>query len=247
MTPRLEAPRPLGRLRREGRPRGRLAGPRAGTRRGPPRRERLRQVHAPASVLAGVLRAAGGRCPPRRAGPRVRAAARGRARDRVSPAGFRAAFPDAARATSSSSAGRRTVGTFGAPGPGRPGRGRGRARRDGRDGPRGRGPPRDVGRRAPARPPRARPRGRARPSSSSTSRPRTSTRATASSSSTRCGAAPRAGGTVLFSTHELDVAVRRAPTTRFSSRRGRVLAEGPVAATLTEPLLSELFAVVGVA
>jgi len=43
------------------------------------------------------------------------------------------------------------------------------------------------------------------------------------------------GGTVLFSTHELDVAVQGAG--------GRVLAEGPLGATLTEALLSELFAV----
>ena len=50
------------------------------------------------------------------------------------------------------------------------------------------------------------------------------------------------GGTVLFSTHELDVAVQGADAAVLLAG-GRVLAEGPLGATLTEALLSELFAV----
>jgi iron complex transport system ATP-binding protein len=51
-----------------------------------------------------------------------------------------------------------------------------------------------------------------------------------------------AGGTVLFSTHELDVASQGADDAVLLAG-GRVLAEGPLAATLTQALLSELFAV----
>ena len=50
------------------------------------------------------------------------------------------------------------------------------------------------------------------------------------------------GGTVLFSTHELDVASQGADDAVLLAG-GRVLAGGPVAATLTDGLLSELFAV----
>ena len=50
------------------------------------------------------------------------------------------------------------------------------------------------------------------------------------------------GGTVLFSTHELDVASQGADDAVLLAG-GRVLAGGPVSATLTQPLLSELFAV----
>jgi iron complex transport system ATP-binding protein len=51
-----------------------------------------------------------------------------------------------------------------------------------------------------------------------------------------------AGGAVLFSTHELDVASQGADDAVLLAG-GRVLAEGPVGATLTDGLLSELFAV----
>jgi iron complex transport system ATP-binding protein len=51
-----------------------------------------------------------------------------------------------------------------------------------------------------------------------------------------------AGGTVLFSTHELDVASQGADDAVLLAG-GRVLAGGPVAETLTDGLLSELFAV----
>jgi iron complex transport system ATP-binding protein len=51
-----------------------------------------------------------------------------------------------------------------------------------------------------------------------------------------------AGGTVLFSTHELDVASQGADDAVLLAG-GRVLAEGEVGATLTDRLLSELFAV----
>lgn len=51
-----------------------------------------------------------------------------------------------------------------------------------------------------------------------------------------------AGATVLFSTHELDVASQGADDAVLLAG-GRVLAEGTVAATLTDRLLSELFAV----
>jgi iron complex transport system ATP-binding protein len=51
-----------------------------------------------------------------------------------------------------------------------------------------------------------------------------------------------AGGTVLFSTHELDVASQGADDAVLLAG-GRVLAEGPLADTLTRTLLSELFAV----
>jgi iron complex transport system ATP-binding protein len=50
------------------------------------------------------------------------------------------------------------------------------------------------------------------------------------------------GGAVLFSTHELDVAAQGADDAVLLAG-GRVLAEGPVAGTLTDRLLSELFAV----
>ena len=52
----------------------------------------------------------------------------------------------------------------------------------------------------------------------------------------------QAGGTVLFSTHELDVAAQGADDTVLLAA-GRVLASGPLSETLTEPLLSRLFAV----
>lgn len=51
-----------------------------------------------------------------------------------------------------------------------------------------------------------------------------------------------AGGTVLFSTHELDVASHGADDAVLLAG-GRVLAVGPVSVTLTDRLLSELFAV----
>ena len=51
-----------------------------------------------------------------------------------------------------------------------------------------------------------------------------------------------AGGSVLFSTHEIDVASEGADDAVLLAG-GRVLAEGPVGATLTDRLLSELFAV----
>ena len=51
-----------------------------------------------------------------------------------------------------------------------------------------------------------------------------------------------AGGAVVFSTHELDVASAGADDALLLSG-GRVLAAGPVAETLTEPLLSALFGV----
>ncbi len=51
-----------------------------------------------------------------------------------------------------------------------------------------------------------------------------------------------AGGTVLFSTHELDVASQGADDAVLLAG-GRVLAGGPLATTLTDRLLSELFAV----
>jgi iron complex transport system ATP-binding protein len=51
-----------------------------------------------------------------------------------------------------------------------------------------------------------------------------------------------AGGTVLFSTHELDVASQGADDAVLLAG-GRLLAEGPLDATLTGTLLSELFAV----
>ena len=51
-----------------------------------------------------------------------------------------------------------------------------------------------------------------------------------------------AGGTVVFSTHELDVASQGADDALLLSD-GRVLAAGTIADTLTEPLLSELFGV----
>jgi iron complex transport system ATP-binding protein len=51
-----------------------------------------------------------------------------------------------------------------------------------------------------------------------------------------------AGGTVLFSTHELDVAAQGADDAVLLAGR-RVLAAGPLEATLTGTLLSELFAV----
>jgi iron complex transport system ATP-binding protein len=51
-----------------------------------------------------------------------------------------------------------------------------------------------------------------------------------------------AGGTVLFSTHELDVASQGADDAVLLSG-GRILAEGPLGTSLTEDLLSELFAV----
>ena len=50
------------------------------------------------------------------------------------------------------------------------------------------------------------------------------------------------GGTVVFSTHELDVASMGADDALLLSA-GRVLAAGPIAETLTGPLLSALFAV----
>jgi iron complex transport system ATP-binding protein len=50
------------------------------------------------------------------------------------------------------------------------------------------------------------------------------------------------GGTILFSTHELDVAVQGADDAVLLAG-GHVLAEGPLGTTLTEALLSELFAV----
>jgi iron complex transport system ATP-binding protein len=50
------------------------------------------------------------------------------------------------------------------------------------------------------------------------------------------------GGTVLFSTHEIDVASQGADDAVLLAG-GRVLAEGPLASTLTQTLLSELFAV----
>jgi iron complex transport system ATP-binding protein len=51
-----------------------------------------------------------------------------------------------------------------------------------------------------------------------------------------------AGGAVVFSTHELDIAACGADDAMLLSG-GRVLAAGPVADTLTEPLLSALFRV----
>jgi iron complex transport system ATP-binding protein len=51
-----------------------------------------------------------------------------------------------------------------------------------------------------------------------------------------------AGGTVVFSTHELDVASQGADDAVLLSG-GRVLAAGTIADTLTGPLLSELFGV----
>ncbi|MEO8055365.1 MAG: ABC transporter ATP-binding protein [Acidobacteriota bacterium] len=51
-----------------------------------------------------------------------------------------------------------------------------------------------------------------------------------------------AGGSVLFSTHEIDVASEGADDAVLLAG-GRVLAEGPVGTTLTGRLLSELFAV----
>jgi iron complex transport system ATP-binding protein len=51
-----------------------------------------------------------------------------------------------------------------------------------------------------------------------------------------------AGGAVLFSTHEIDVASEGADDAVLLASRG-VLAAGPVAQTLTDALLSELFAV----
>ena len=51
-----------------------------------------------------------------------------------------------------------------------------------------------------------------------------------------------AGGAVVFSTHELDVASHGADDAVLLSG-GRVLAAGPIADTLTEPLLSALFGV----
>jgi iron complex transport system ATP-binding protein len=51
-----------------------------------------------------------------------------------------------------------------------------------------------------------------------------------------------AGASVFFSTHELDVASQGADDAVLLAH-GRVLAEGAVAATLTDGLLSELFAV----
>lgn len=50
------------------------------------------------------------------------------------------------------------------------------------------------------------------------------------------------GGAVVFSTHELDVASQGADDAVLLSG-GRVLAAGPIADTLTEPLLSALFGV----
>lgn len=50
------------------------------------------------------------------------------------------------------------------------------------------------------------------------------------------------GGTILFSTHELDVASQGADDAVLLAG-GRILAEGPVGAILTDRLLSELFAV----
>ena len=51
-----------------------------------------------------------------------------------------------------------------------------------------------------------------------------------------------AGGTVLFSTHELDVAAQGADDAVLLAS-GRVLASGTLASTLTDGLLSRLFAV----
>jgi iron complex transport system ATP-binding protein len=51
-----------------------------------------------------------------------------------------------------------------------------------------------------------------------------------------------AGGAVLFSTHELDVATQGADEAILLAG-GRVLAQGPLASTLTDALLSRLFAV----
>jgi iron complex transport system ATP-binding protein len=51
-----------------------------------------------------------------------------------------------------------------------------------------------------------------------------------------------AGGAVVFSTHELDIAASGADDAMLLSG-GRVLAAGPVGDTLTEPLLSALFRV----
>jgi iron complex transport system ATP-binding protein len=51
-----------------------------------------------------------------------------------------------------------------------------------------------------------------------------------------------AGGAVVFSTHEMDVASQGADDAVLLAG-GRVLAAGKVADTLTEPLLSELFGV----
>ena len=51
-----------------------------------------------------------------------------------------------------------------------------------------------------------------------------------------------AGGAVVFSTHEMDVASQGADDALLLSG-GRALAAGPVADTLTEPLLSALFGV----
>jgi iron complex transport system ATP-binding protein len=51
-----------------------------------------------------------------------------------------------------------------------------------------------------------------------------------------------AGGAVVFSTHELDVASTAADDALLLSS-GRVLAAGPLVETLTEPLLSALFEV----
>jgi iron complex transport system ATP-binding protein len=48
------------------------------------------------------------------------------------------------------------------------------------------------------------------------------------------------GGVVLFSTHEIDVASQGADDAVLLGS-GRVLASGPLASTLTEPLLSSLF------
>jgi len=52
----------------------------------------------------------------------------------------------------------------------------------------------------------------------------------------------RAGGAVVFSTHELDVASQGADDAVLLTH-GRVLAAGGIADTLTEPLLSDLFGV----
>jgi iron complex transport system ATP-binding protein len=51
-----------------------------------------------------------------------------------------------------------------------------------------------------------------------------------------------AGATIVFSTHELDIAAACADTAVLLTG-GRVLAAGPVATTLTAPLLTELFGV----
>ncbi len=119
---------------------------------------------------------------------------------------------------------------------------RSRARRDGRPRARRDRSRRDERRRAPARPPRTRPRRRARrpPPRRAGREPRSAPPVPRD----RRDAAPRGPREARSSSRRTSwTSPRRAPTTRCSSPRGRVLAAGPIVDTLTEPLLSALFGV----